>query len=134
MRQLESSRGPFEVYLQLEPVAKGRPRMTRKGHVYTPEKTRTFEKNAKLLAKKQFWQQPLQGPIAVDLLFYFKAPKKPKHATYVVTRPDLDNLSKSICDAMNGLCWVDDSQIVDLRVRKLYGEFPKVHLVFCELR
>jgi hypothetical protein len=35
-------------------------------------------------------------------------------------RPDWDNFAKSICDALNGMFWKDDSQIVDCRVSKRY--------------
>ena len=36
-------------------------------------------------------------------------------------KPDYDNIGK-VVDALNGIVWVDDSQIVDARIRKLYDE------------
>jgi len=33
-------------------------------------------------------------------------------------KPDLDNVAKQICDALNGRLWHDDAQVYDLRARK----------------
>lgn len=37
-------------------------------------------------------------------------------------KPDWDNISKNICDALNGIAWPDDKAIVDGAVHKLYAE------------
>lgn len=37
-------------------------------------------------------------------------------------KPDWDNISKNICDALNGIAWPDDKAIVDGSVHKLYAE------------
>ena len=41
----------FSITLDLAPVPKGRPRMTRKGHTYTPARTRNWESAATLLIR-----------------------------------------------------------------------------------
>lgn len=38
----------------------------------------------------------------------------------MVVRPDIDNLQKGIFDALNGVCWKDDSQIVEVLAQKVY--------------
>jgi Holliday junction resolvase RusA-like endonuclease len=43
-------------------------------------------------------------------------------------RPDLDNLLKGFLDSGNGILWVDDSQIVDLYIKKRYGYKPGVEV------
>ena len=40
-------------------------------------------------------------------------------------KPDWDNIGK-ILDAFNLIVWVDDAQIVDSRVRKLYSDRPRI--------
>jgi len=88
------------------PVPKGRPRFA--GRVaFTPGKTRAAERTLKLEALAAGWR-PLDGPLAVSLSFYL-----PDHR-----RVDLDNLGKLVCDALNGIAWRDDSQIVTLELRK----------------
>jgi Holliday junction resolvase RusA-like endonuclease len=42
-------------------------------------------------------------------------------------RPDWDNYGK-ITDALNGICWKDDSQVVDGRVIKLYSDAPALRI------
>jgi Holliday junction resolvase RusA-like endonuclease len=36
-------------------------------------------------------------------------------------RPDFDNICKMV-DALNGIVWLDDTQVVDARVEKHYSE------------
>ena len=38
------------------------------------------------------------------------------------TKPDLDNVAKTVLDALNGVAWRDDSEITSLTVMKTYGE------------
>ena len=44
---------------------------------------------------------------------------------YKGTKPDLDNLQKALLDAMNGIVYKDDSQIVEINnIKKYYGVRP----------
>jgi Holliday junction resolvase RusA-like endonuclease len=103
-------------------VAKGRPRFTRSGHCYTPGKTTSYEQ-AIAWAFKQVaspWK-PLEGSVSLSFTARFPAPKtagkimaRPK-----ITRPDLDNILKCICDGLNGIAWVDDSQVSTFKGNKI---------------
>lgn len=111
-----------DLYLRFEidPVAKGRPRFTRAGIAYKPKKTRDFENEIRFIAMNQYGGSLVDGPIKVQINFNFKPGKtvKRKHHT---TRPDCSNLAKGVEDALNGVVWKDDSQIIDLRVVKQYA-------------
>ena len=48
-------------------------------------------------------------------------------------KPDADNIAKSVLDALNGLAYADDKQVVTLEVDKHYGEEPCVHVKLIEL-
>ena len=48
-------------------------------------------------------------------------------------KPDTDNIAKSVLDALNGLAYGDDKQIVELKVRKYYGVEPYVNVKLIEL-
>jgi Holliday junction resolvase RusA-like endonuclease len=41
-------------------------------------------------------------------------------------KPDMDNVVKAICDALNAIVWVDDVQVTDLLARKRFGDNPHV--------
>ena len=52
-----------------------------------------------------------------------------------VSRNDLDNLYKSVTDAVNGLLWVDDGIITDAHIRKRYtAELARVEMVVKEVQ
>ena len=53
---------------------------------------------------------------------------------YKQTRPDLtDNLMKGLCDAMNNVVFKDDSQIVKIQSRKIFGEQPRTDIMIYEV-
>ena len=114
------------------PVGKGRPRFTRQGHAFTPKKTRTHEAFIKALFVQKYGTDfaPLEGPLEMDVLVFFPIPasasKKRRHdMTWGVEcptkRPDLSNAIKAAEDALNGLAYRDDAQIVSFAAVKKYS-------------
>ena len=39
-----------------------------------------------------------------------------------IVKPDVDNVAKSILDALNGIIYLDDKQIIELDIEKIYAE------------
>lgn len=73
--------------------------------------------------------QPLDGAINLEIRACFKVPdswsaKKKAAALWRphVQKPDCDNLVKQIGDSLNRIAWVDDSQIAQITVRKIWGD------------
>lgn len=66
--------------------------------------------------------------VRLQLLFLMPAPKKLVRK-YPTTKPDLDKLARACLDALTGVWYVDDAQVVSLTVEKAYtfGE-PGVYL------
>ena len=69
----------------------------------------------------------LEGPVSVCIFANFAIPKGTSKANRIAMggtgygkRPDCDNIAKSICDAMNGIVYKDDSQITKLLIHKRY--------------
>ena len=108
-------------------VGKARPRYARRGdyvHTYTPRNTQVFEEaikhHCKTACKKDFPMYPKDTPVKVDVRIAVAIPKswsKKKREKAIndeifpTKKPDLDNVLKSIYDAMNGFAYEDDSQI-----------------------
>lgn len=121
------------------PMGKERVRMTRQGHAYTPERTVNYESRLALAAQQVMAGRALlDGPLRVDVTAYVpiaeSKPKKWKAEALAgrirpVKKPDSDNILKVIADGLNLVVWVDDSQIVEARVRKFYGDSPRVEVV-----
>lgn len=121
------------------PVPKGRPRFARRGNfvqTYTDAKTLSYEQIVANASKKAMGStEPLEG--AISLYLYVRLPI-PKSYSKKVTegclsglvrptkRSDIDNFTKSLMDGMNGIVFKDDSQVVDLHVRKIYSAVPGV--------
>ncbi len=82
------------------------------------------------VAAQQF--RPLDGlwsgPVKVTLIFRMPIPKSlPKRKpAFMTKRPDIDKCTRSILDAIKGVIYSDDSQVVGLEVFKVYGLEPGV--------
>lgn len=108
------------------PQAKQRPRTVRAGagvRTYTPDKTITYERLVKYFALNaatyQHWL-PLDDLFQVLIRFGYPAPKKAKESRYKASRPDIDNLAKSVLDGLGQSGVIgDDSRVVRLGVEKV---------------
>lgn len=119
-----------------EPTGKGRPRFTKSGYAYTPERTASYEQAVRQAYKAEFpGEEPIPAgvPVAVKIMAGYGIPKstsKVKTGRMLAgeirptKKPDADNVAKAICDALNGLAYHDDSQITMLCVSKHYTENP----------
>lgn len=127
-----------------EPVPKGRSRITyRKGkpHSYTPSKTAQAEDDYKvqILNKINTDRDPTlplfssSVPVRMQLIFYRARPKTaPKRVILPATRPDLDNTTKTILDAAEGILFHDDAQITTLSISKRFGAPPRTICIITE--
>ncbi len=124
-----------------EPVAKGRARaFIKRGKIahYTPDKTVHYEDLVRMFASRAMGSMPLMTQavwLTVDA--YFPIPRswpkqKQQDAELMkmrhLKRPDLDNCVKAVEDALNGVVWVDDSQVIQIRASKHYSRTPCVHI------
>jgi Holliday junction resolvase RusA-like endonuclease len=114
----------LQIVVDGPPKAKGRPRFG-KGRVFTPKATVDAERGIGWHARvAMIGREIFDGPLAVQIHAWVKAPKKGKH-THPIVKPDADNLAKLVCDALNKIVWHDDKQIVDLQVIKNYSPDPR---------
>ena len=112
-----------------DPRPQGRPKFFRRGNfvgAYDPKQSRDYKQTlaAQLAAQSpEFIEQGKAVSIYVE--FIFARPKSlPKRVEDHVKKPDLDNLIKALKDAAKGILWHDDSQVVQLSARKIYGSTP----------
>ena len=120
------------------PVPKGRPRVTRAGHVYTPQKTREYEgriRNATMILMAG--REPTALPCVVHVGVFFEPPRslsKKKRAELFGTgafhsiKPDLDNIVKAALDGVCGenMAIFDDKQIVEICCYKTYAQSARL--------
>ncbi len=126
------------------PVGKGRPRMTKSGHVYTPKETHEYEARVKSAYLTQCGEPPISAghPVSIGLLAYFPLNKgdsiqrrKAKLLGHEMPtkKADLDNILKVCMDGLNGLAYEDDCQVTFTTAAKLYDEEPRVEISMIEL-
>lgn len=122
--------------------AKQRPRFNGK-FAYTPKETVNYENWVKACYLEKYRnEKPFEKALEVNIIAFFEIPKsvskKKKeqmlnNEIYTTTKPDTDNIAKSILDSLNKIAYLDDKQVVDLRVRKQYAEVPSVSVWISEV-
>ena len=121
------------------PVGKGRPKFARRGNfvqAYTPTKTKAYEQQVADAARTAMGAKlRTMEPVQVNLDMFLPIPASwsktkrelaQKGVVYPTTKPDIDNVAKAVFDAMNGIVFQDDKQIVKQLVTKHYSDNPRV--------
>lgn len=72
----------------------------------------------------------ITGPVTLDLVFVLPKPKSyPKTRELPMTKkPDLDKMTRSIKDALQGVFYKNDSQVNECHLYKQYGDEPGVKI------
>lgn len=127
-----------------EPYGKGRPRFSGVGKPRTPEKTVNYETMVKWyykMASKGF-MFPDNAMLDMRIYAYYSIPKsdskkmkqaKTDNRIRPMKKPDMDNVCKIIADALNKIAYHDDTQIVDVMVRKFFSDQPRVVVTIQEV-
>ncbi|MDE6020294.1 MAG: RusA family crossover junction endodeoxyribonuclease [Ruminococcus sp.] len=125
-----------------EPKGKGRPRFSKRGgfvQTYTPKETKSYEE---LVAGEYIRQcgnikSDCNACIHMEIAAYFCVPKSTSkanrlkmlmHLLFPLKKPDLDNIVKIIADALNGIAYHDDKQIIRIFAEKFYSDMPCVRV------
>lgn len=127
----------IEFFIDHEPRPAKRPRKG-KYSFYVPDAAKN-KKDVRALIESQIPKgfEKIMTEIYIDLKLYmpmlegFSKTDKylaEKGIIRPTTKPDVDNLEKTYFDALNGLIWDDDGQIIDVRTRKYYSVHPRVEL------
>jgi Holliday junction resolvase RusA-like endonuclease len=125
---------------------KGRPRFARKGtfvKTYTDAKTLTYEKSIQTYAKQAMGStSPLIGAVAAYLHIGIPIPpsySKTRQKACIeglerpTKKPDIDNIVKAVLDGMNGIVYLDDKQVVDLHLTKVYSSKEGIDIMVKEV-
>jgi Holliday junction resolvase RusA-like endonuclease len=126
------------------PIAKPRARVTvrdgQKPRSFTPRTAEANEWRIRERWVEKYGSEPSEAPIHLRVLAYLpmplSTPKSRRLTALPVKRPDLDNFVKTVLDALNGVAFRDDSQVVFLSAVKWYassGTAPHWELAVEEL-
>ena len=67
--------------------------------------------------------KPVDGAIGIEIVFRAKRPKTVKR-DYPTVAPDLDKYIRGVLDALTGIGYQDDSQVIDIKAEKVYSDSP----------
>jgi Holliday junction resolvase RusA-like endonuclease len=99
----------FALSIPGEPVPKARPRVYGRRAI-TPKRTLDAEQRIRQAFHERYpGSTPNEGNVELSACFYMNK----------TGRPDLDNLLKLVMDALNGLAYQDDSQVVRFHASKV---------------
>lgn len=121
------------------PVPMARPRVVH-NHAYTPKRCSDYQDEVSAAAiLAMHGRKMLTGAVVCRCVFYFEPPKStPKKriadmlgAGYTM-KIDTDNLLKSVTDAISGIVYEDDKQIVIIHGEKRYGYPARAEVVISE--
>jgi Holliday junction resolvase RusA-like endonuclease len=119
-------------------------RYTRFGHKYTPRDVKQYARDIQysFYAKYPKWLPSMfyEKPLRAEIEVYIKMPQsfskiKKQRAIAgeirLLIKPECDNIAKGLLDALNGVVYPDDKQIVELSVAKYYSDtdFVKVRIM-----
>ena len=138
----------MQIHFQVEgdPKGKGRPRFTQAGkftRVYTDKQTLDYEAVIKSYAAHAMGSSdPLET--AVSVFLYVRLPVPQSYSKKRIEaclsglekpckKPDIDNIAKTYLDGMNGVIFKDDTQVIDLHVKKVYSAVAGVNVMVMEV-
>lgn len=104
--------------------------------VDTCARGKTWRHDVQWKFRESYDNKPLEGPVALNCIFRMPRPKghygsgrnahvlKPNAPTHPITKPDCTKMVRAIEDALTGLAWLDDSQVVVQHNEKVYADEP----------
>lgn len=115
------------------PRGQGRPRFSGKV-AYKSGEDKAYEQGIRMAYFAAYpGYHPIGDPVAVDVTAIYPIPDSASKArkslmlegaVLPISRPDVDNILKSVLDALNGAAYTDDKNAVECRIRKVYGNTP----------
>lgn len=141
----------IKIHVPAVPVAqpRQRQRIAGKGNKafvqnYTPttHPVNAFKACVMQAAEEVYFGPPLEGPLRVDVLFVLPRPQNKRWKTrpmprfFHTGRKDIDNLQKSLWDALTRILWFDDGQIAIANSQKMVAagdEQPHVEITVTQL-
>lgn len=118
----------MEIFVEGTPVAQPRPKVSTihgRARAYVPAKHKVHRWRDKVRdAVALRWCVPTDEPLTLVLRFAMPRTqaqtwkRRPMVSLPHTKKPDVDNLAKSVMDAMEGLVFESDAQVVSLRVEK----------------
>ena len=135
----------IQLKFDIKPMAKQSFRTTRNGNKYLDPSVIKYRKTIRNMAILQMQKQKaekIEGAVNMNIIYAFRRPqslsKKERNEidngkiVPKTTKPDIDNLTKAILDALNGIVWKDDAQVAQINIQKIWSAKDQIEIEIWE--
>lgn len=144
--------GPFHAFVEGKPATQGSKRgipFKKRGSdglgvrlIDDNPRTKEWRRHVRDTVRETWDKPSLSCPVFLSCTFWLRRPKshygtgrnankQRDHAPlFPTTKPDSLKLARAVEDALTGLCWIDDSQVVQHTIRKRYAMRGELEGVF----
>ena len=135
----------IKLNFEIKPMAKQSFRTTRSGQKYLDPSVIKYRKAIRNMAILQMQKQKaekIEGAVNMNIIYAFRRPqslsKKERNEidngkiVPKTTKPDIDNLTKAILDALNGIVWKDDAQVAQINIQKIWSAKDQIEIEIWE--
>jgi len=133
----------IKLEFDVKPMAKQSFRTTRTGNKYLDASVIKYRKAIRNMAISQMRNQKaerIEGAVNMNIIYAFRRPKSlsKKERNEIdggknipkTTKPDIDNLTKAILDALNGIVWKDDAQVAQINIQKIWSAKDQIEVEY----
>ena len=137
----------IQLKFDIKPMAKQSFRTTRSGNKYLDPSVIKYRKAIRNMAITQMRNQKaerIEGAVNMNIVYAFRRPKSlsKKERNEIdggktvpkTTKPDIDNLTKAILDALNGIVWKDDAQVTQINIQKVWSAKDQIEVEIWETK
>ena len=137
----------IKLEFDVKPMAKQSFRTTRTGQKYLDASVIKYRKAIRNMAIAQMRNQKaekIEGAVNMNIIYAFRRPqslsKKERNEidngkiVPKTTKPDIDNLTKAILDALNGIVWKDDAQVTQINIQKVWSAKDQIEVEIWETK
>jgi Holliday junction resolvase RusA-like endonuclease len=111
----------YNLFIRGKPVAQPRTRKGKYGNIYNPHTADTWKEIIQVNILAAGRKETITKDVCLEIIFYFYAPEKLHKASPHIIKPDIDNLEKSVMDALKGIgIYKDDCQVCTKFTRKYW--------------
>jgi len=135
----------IKLNFEIKPMAKQSFRTTRTGQKYLDASVIKYRKairNMAILQMRKQKAEKIEGAVNMNIVYSFRRPKSlnKKERNEIdsgktvpkTTKPDIDNLTKAILDALNGIVWKDDAQVTQINIQKIWSAKDQIEVEIWE--
>jgi len=111
----------YYVFVSGKPMAQPRTRKGKYGNIYNPDTADAWKETIQAVFLSKGREKTIMGPVELETDFFFYVPEKRHKASPHIIKPDIDNLVKSVMDALKGIgVYKDDCQVYAKYARKYW--------------